>query len=307
MVVTVVLALLATSLTGTERSNEPVNRPKQEHRSRRRARWCEDRLRRARHEARPSRHPGPHRRPVRPLRQGKVDTGRTYVNMDVTDDGFAWTKGRGEVWFSDGTGVERIGSRACTSQRGWLVTFDTAAVVSGNAGSLLAWFDCADRRHPSLVVYDTGNHPSGRLQQVARGPMPLRPARSRPPCVLRPRGHRGRPRVLDRGGPGGRRCPTGVIAPRREIAQHPAVAQREYSARPPQRPADAWWSATAGRRDSDRRHRPGLRLPGHPARSWSSSSWRRAPASSRTSTGPTPTRVRSGYRCSPTPPTTGCG
>jgi hypothetical protein len=177
--VTVVLAIVATSLTGTERHSEPVHRPQQEEPARvvvRKIVYADL-----------GADPGPSgtlaRTDGRYIHYGnrKVDTGRTYVNMDVTDDGFAWTTDRGQVWFSDGRTVDRIGSHPCTRYSGGFVTFDPAAVVAGNAGSLLAWFDCTNPKRPALVVYDTGSSRAGG--------QPKHLTRERVPgCGVRPSG-----------------------------------------------------------------------------------------------------------------------
>ena len=99
----------------------------------------------------------------------RVETGHTYVNLDSTDEGFAYTTDDGRVWFSDGGTVERLGSHACTRNIDGRVTFSPKAVVSGNAGSLLVWFDCTDREHPELVVYDTRTESATRRAVASCG------------------------------------------------------------------------------------------------------------------------------------------
>jgi hypothetical protein len=95
-----------------------------------------------------------------------VETGSGWVHMDVTDHGVVYTTGGytddGRVWFTDGGTPEQIGSHACVDAHGWPGT-----VVTGNAGSLAAWFDCTAEHHAELVVYDTG---SGR--EVVRREVP---------------------------------------------------------------------------------------------------------------------------------------
>jgi hypothetical protein len=165
VVATVVLALVFTSLTGTERSSDPVNRPKQG-------------------QSEPAREvvrkivyaDGTEGRTVH-YGARKVDTGHTFVWMDVTDDGFVYLlddgfsqatrEQRSSVWFSDGGGVERIGSDACpTITRADPKTVDK--VVTDRSGSLVAWFDCTSRV-PSLDVYDTRDDPiGGRPRRLAR-------------------------------------------------------------------------------------------------------------------------------------------
>jgi len=85
---------------------------------------------------------------VRPTETG-------VVHMDVTDDGVAFTiaritgAGRG-VWFTDGVTTNRIGRI-----RGYLGIRNDAAVVSGTAGSRVAWIEASRRTAGELVVYDT--------------------------------------------------------------------------------------------------------------------------------------------------------
>jgi hypothetical protein len=89
------------------------------------------------------------------------------VHLDVTDDGFIYTNVAG-VQFSDGARTEQIGSRLCVLGNGVGLHMAQDAVMTGAAGSLVAWFTCADPKSPTLVVHDTG---SGR--EVARQPMPF--------------------------------------------------------------------------------------------------------------------------------------
>jgi hypothetical protein len=83
-----------------------------------------------------------------------VETGSGWVHMDVTDDGVVYSTGGyvddGRLWFTDGGTPEQIGSHACVQLHGWPGT-----VVTGDSGSLAAWFDCTQNHHAELVVYDT--------------------------------------------------------------------------------------------------------------------------------------------------------
>lgn len=85
-----------------------------------------------------------------------VNTGSSFIHMDVTDDGAVYTTGGysddGRVWFTDGGTPVQIGSHVCAAAHGYGNT-----VVSGNSGSLAAWFDCTRARDTALVVYDTGS------------------------------------------------------------------------------------------------------------------------------------------------------
>lgn len=76
-----------------------------------------------------------------------VATGAGVVHLDVTDDGFVYTR-HGRAWFSDGGTPEPIGSHLCgAAPNGEFLHFAHHAVMSANTGSLVAWFECtrADR------------------------------------------------------------------------------------------------------------------------------------------------------------------
>jgi hypothetical protein len=94
----------------------------------------------------------------------EIDNG--FVHMDVTDDGVVYSTGGyrddGRVWFTDGGHPEQIGSNACAAAHG---SGDT--VVTGNAGSLAAWFECAQGSPGALVVFDTGSEREVVRRQVA--------------------------------------------------------------------------------------------------------------------------------------------
>jgi hypothetical protein len=96
-----------------------------------------------------------------------IETGDAFVHLDVTDDGFVYTDVAG-VQFNDGGRTEQIGSRLCVLGNGVGLHAASGAVMTGAAGSLVAWFECANPKSPALVVYDTG---SGR--EVSREPMPF--------------------------------------------------------------------------------------------------------------------------------------
>jgi len=96
-----------------------------------------------------------------------VKTGSGWIHMDVTDDGVVYSTGGytddGRVWFTDGGTPEQIGSHACVQLHGWPRT-----VVTGNSGSLAAWFDCTRDHHAELVVFDTGSGREVVRRQVPR-------------------------------------------------------------------------------------------------------------------------------------------
>ena len=99
-----------------------------------------------------------------------ITSADAFVHTDVTDDGFIYTS-RDEVWFSNGGGPEQIGSSVCqlrVLRNGGILHLAQDAVMTGTAGSLVAWFACADPTSPTLVVYDTA---AGR--EVVHQPMPF--------------------------------------------------------------------------------------------------------------------------------------
>jgi hypothetical protein len=95
-----------------------------------------------------------------------VETDDGFVHIDVTDDGFVYTR-EGRAWFSDGGKPIQIGSHLCgASPSGVFSSFANRSVMTANAGSLAAWFDCSEAARPTLVVYDTAS----RIE-VARRPI----------------------------------------------------------------------------------------------------------------------------------------
>jgi hypothetical protein len=96
-----------------------------------------------------------------------VDTGDGFVHMDVTDDGFVYTS-RGGAWFSHGGTPEQIGSHLCgVVPDGEFGNFANRAVMSGNSGSLAAWFECTRGAGATLVVYDTASRRTVVRRQLA--------------------------------------------------------------------------------------------------------------------------------------------
>ena len=84
-----------------------------------------------------------------------IDAGRDILSLHVTDDGVAFTSTDGTIWFTDGSGVEQIGSLGDGSLSDAPYGFDKRATISsGNTGSLVAWVSVTNGRQ-GLVVYDT--------------------------------------------------------------------------------------------------------------------------------------------------------
>jgi len=97
----------------------------------------------------------------------EVKTGSGFVHMAVTDDGVVYATGGyrddGRMWFTDGGTPVQVASHVCPSAHGW-----PGSIITGNSGSLAAWFDCTPKQvpgNPELVVYDTSSgREVGRLQ-----------------------------------------------------------------------------------------------------------------------------------------------
>jgi hypothetical protein len=89
------------------------------------------------------------------------------VEIDLTDDGVAARTSDGGIWFTDGSDPEQIGTLGEPGARfdptqlpgynGLGIGFGTADgfAVSGNSGSLVAWWEFPEPDRPELVVYDT--------------------------------------------------------------------------------------------------------------------------------------------------------
>jgi hypothetical protein len=84
-----------------------------------------------------------------------IDAGRDILSLHVTDDGVAFTGTDGSIWFTDGSGVDQIGTLGDGSLSDAPYGFDKRATISsGNTGSLVAWVSATNGRQ-GLVVYDT--------------------------------------------------------------------------------------------------------------------------------------------------------
>ena len=88
--------------------------------------------------------------------------------MDPVDGGFVYTTENGQLWFSAGGRPKQIASHICG--RSWSVVpnnqigaYEQNAVVTGNDGSLIAWFECSQVRV---------RHPGRLRRRVGRGDRP---------------------------------------------------------------------------------------------------------------------------------------
>ena len=108
-----------------------------------------------------------------------VTTGAPVVELDPTDDGVVVRTRDGGIWFTDGTGIDRVGTLGSPppdANAGGLPGF----VVSANTGSRAAWFEFPEPGDPVLVVYDTGSHEP----VVERDPVTVRGERWEMPAFL---------------------------------------------------------------------------------------------------------------------------
>jgi hypothetical protein len=81
----------------------------------------------------------------------KVEMTHGGWTMVVTDAGAVYAKVDHTVWFTDGGRPRQIAQQACADTSG-----DWRGLATGNAGTLVAWFDCSPASRGDLVVYDTG-------------------------------------------------------------------------------------------------------------------------------------------------------
>ena len=96
-------------------------------------------------------------------------------SMFVTDSGAVYAQDDHSVWFTDGGTPQKIASQSCAVSAGG---YPGLGLATGDAGPLVAWFDCAPGSVGDLVVYDTG---AGR--EVARQRVPSCEASFVPPSL----------------------------------------------------------------------------------------------------------------------------
>ena len=75
---------------------------------------------------------------------------RNWGGISVTDAGAVYALVDHSLWFTDGGPPKQIAEHACAEPSG-----DDEDLATGNAGPLVAWFDCAPGSLEDLVVYDT--------------------------------------------------------------------------------------------------------------------------------------------------------
>ncbi len=77
------------------------------------------------------------------------------VELDVTDDGVAVRTSDDRIWFTDGSAPEQVGAVGESAWTDVLWNNYVGRMVSGNSGSLVAWYEFLDPHSPEVVVYDT--------------------------------------------------------------------------------------------------------------------------------------------------------
>lgn len=101
-----------------------------------------------------------------------VGTSGTVLELDLTDEGAVVRTDDAGIWFTDGSGLDRLGTlgtpAAAFEPEVPYYYGDGSFVVSDNTGSLVGWLEFPAPKKPELVVYDTGSH-----EEVARQPLEL--------------------------------------------------------------------------------------------------------------------------------------
>jgi hypothetical protein len=96
------------------------------------------------------------------------------VEVDVTDDGVLARSDDGTIWFTDGDGIDQVGTLGAPGpayrQPDHPYATTWGFVVSGNTGSRAGWLEFPQPGVPELVVYDTGTR-----EEVARHPLGVDP------------------------------------------------------------------------------------------------------------------------------------
>ncbi len=89
-----------------------------------------------------------------------VDAAGPVVELDVTDDGVGFRTDDGQIWFTDGSTIDRLGALGETGsgyRDPWPLTSHPSWMLSPNTGSRLVWFEFPAPGRPEVVVYDTGS------------------------------------------------------------------------------------------------------------------------------------------------------
>lgn len=102
-----------------------------------------------------------------------VEAEGPVVELDVTDDGVGFRTDDGQLWFTDGSEVDRLGALGETGpgyDDAWPLMTRPGWMLSGNAGSRLVWFEFPAAGEPEVVVYDTRTKSEEARDTVRLGP-----------------------------------------------------------------------------------------------------------------------------------------
>jgi hypothetical protein len=111
-----------------------------------------------------------------------VEADGPVVELDLTDDGVGFRTDDGQIWFTDGSTVDRLGALGETGPGygdPWPLMTHPGWVLSSNAGSRLVWFEFPAPGEPEVVVYDTGTK-----KEAARDTVRLEPGHTAVPGLL---------------------------------------------------------------------------------------------------------------------------
>jgi hypothetical protein len=111
-----------------------------------------------------------------------VEVDGQVVELDVTDYGVGFRTADGQIWFTDGHAVDRLGAVGETGPGygdPWPMMSSPGWMLSANAGSRLVWFEFPSPGAPEVVVYDTGSR-----QEIARDTVRLEPGHTAVPAQV---------------------------------------------------------------------------------------------------------------------------
>lgn len=95
-----------------------------------------------------------------------VEAPGRVLELDLTDDGVGFVTDDGGIWFTDGSGTDRLGDLGEPGSGyddRWPLMTRPSWMLSANSGSRLVWFQFPSTGHPEVVVYDTASR-----QEVSR-------------------------------------------------------------------------------------------------------------------------------------------
>jgi hypothetical protein len=112
-----------------------------------------------------------------------VEADGPVVELDLTDYGVGFRTSDGQIWFTDGSTIDRLGSLGETGpgygDNTWPLTVRPGWMLSPNTGSRLVWFEFPAPGEPEAVVYDTSTK-----QEVGRDTVRLGAGHTAVPAEL---------------------------------------------------------------------------------------------------------------------------